>query len=140
MLIIFNCCRLNAQLYVAGEFSAIKTQQVIIENYTSVKLVKEFREAMPVPSFDPKNPYTFLQLVMDEKGNNYHILLQTNFSGKLEYLAYSNNLSALFNKKDKPMFLFLHCLKEMDKHALSVQITGAAIKCIIDRLNYCSSD
>lgn len=135
-----NCCDLFSQQYVAGEMVLIKPYQVIIDNYTGVKLLKETQEKAITPAFDMNNPYTLLQQVSDEKGNNYHILLQTDFLGKLVYLAISNNLSAIFNRKDRPVFFFQKCMKEMSHYVLSAEITAAAVKCIIDRLNYCIAD
>lgn len=142
LLALSLCCRfvLFSQQYVAGEMMLIKPYQVIIENYTGVKLVKETSEKSNTPAFDMNNPYTLLQQLTDEKGNNFHILLQTDFLGKLVYLAISNNLSALFNRKDRPMIFFQNCMKEMNHYVLSVQVTAAAVNCIVDRLNYCISD
>ena len=129
-----------AQQFNAAEISTIKPLQVIIENYTRVDLSNDVIDDAMANTFNINNPYTYLQMVNDAAGKSYHILLQTNFMGKILFLAYSNNLSAVFNKKDRPRFLFIHCLKEINNHLSSIQITDDAIKCIIERLNYCSED
>lgn len=139
-LLLVYSTDLRSQQFSTSELSVIKTSQVIIENYTSVNLSKEIIDEATSNRFDVNNPYTYLQVIIDESGNRYHILFQTNFNGKILYLSYSNNLSALFNKKDKPMFLFTRCLKEINNAISSVQVTNTAIKCIVDRLNYCSDN
>jgi hypothetical protein len=139
-LILLLYKNLKSQQFSNSELSVIKTSQVIIENYTVVTLSKEIIDETMANRFDAANPYTYLQVINDESGNSYHILFQTNFNGKILFLSYSNNLSALFNKRDKPMFLFTRCLKEINNAISSVQVTNTAIKCIVDRLNYCSDN
>ncbi len=128
---------ISAQQFTAGEQVIIKTSQVIIENYVIVKLSKEIIDESMANRFDVSNPYTYLQVVIDAFGKKSHILYQTNFSGKIIFLCYSNNVSGLFNKKNKPMFLFTRCLNAVNKNISPVQITDAVIGCMIDRLNYC---
>lgn len=128
---------ISAQQFTAGEQVIIKTSQVIIENYVIVKLSKEIIDEPMANRFDVSNPYTYLQVVIDAFGKKSHILYQTNFSGKIIFLCYSNNVSGLFNKKNKPMFLFTRCLNAVNKNISPVQITDAVIGCMIDRLNYC---
>ena len=126
-----------AQQFSAGELSTIKPSQVIIENYTTVNLSKEIIDDNMANRFDINNPYTFLQIVNDAVANRFHILFQTSFTGKILFLSYSNNLSGLFNKKNKPVFLFTRCLKDINNHLSSVQMTDNAVKCMVERLNYC---
>lgn len=140
LLLILYSNNVRSQQFSNSELSVIKTSQVIIENYTSITLSKEIIDETMANHFDIGNPYTYLQVINDESGNRYHILFQTNFNGKILFLSYSNNLSALLNKKDKPMFLFTRCLKEINNAISSVQVTNTAIKCIVDRLNYCSDN
>ena len=137
---VFGSLQLFAQQYSTTELSIIKPSQVILENYTRVNLSNETIGDPMANIFDLHNPYTYLQMIIDAAGNRYHIILQTNFFGKILFLCYSNNLSAVFNKKDKPQFLFRHCLKEMNNHLSAVQVTNTAIKCVLDRLNYGSED
>lgn len=140
LLFLLMINKIQAQQYSSTELSTIKPIQLLIENYTRIILSKEMIDDGMANQFDINNPYTYIQLLSDATGNIYHIIYQTNFSGKIMFLAYSNNLSRLFNKPDKPMFLFQHCLKEVNNHLSPVQVTTAAIKCLIDRLNYCAGD
>lgn len=127
----------SAQQFSTGELSTIKPSQVIIENYNLVNLSKEIIEDPMANKFDVSNPYTYLQIVIDARSNRFHILFQTSFTGKILFLSYSNNLAGLFNKKSKPMFLFMRCLKEINNHISSIEIIDATVKCIVERLNYC---
>ena len=126
-----------AQQFSTGELSTIKPSQIIIGNYSVVNLSKEIIEDQMANQFDINNPYTYLQIVNDAMSGRYHILFQTEFTGKILFLSYSNNLSELFNKKSKPMFLFTRCLKEINNHISSIQIINAVVECILERLNYC---
>ncbi|MEP7164324.1 MAG: hypothetical protein ABI741_06505 [Ferruginibacter sp.] len=128
---------LFAQQFSSNELVTIKPSQVIIENYSTINLSKEIIEDPMANRFDQGNPYTYLQIVTDAKLNRYHILFQTGFTGKILFLSYSNNLSALFNKKTKPMFLFTRCLKEINNHISSIEVMDAVVECILARLNYC---
>lgn len=127
-----------AQQFTEAGLSTIKPSQIIIENYTVVILSKEIIDDPMANRFDPGNPYTYLQLIDDGSANKFHILYQTNFLGKIIYLGYSNNLSGIFNKEKKPMFLFVRCLRGINNHLSSAQIAAEAVKCIIERLNYCA--
>lgn len=126
-----------AQQFTAGEQVLIRPSQVIIENYVIVKLSKEIIDEPNANRFEVSNPYTYLQTVLDAAGKRSHIVFQTNFFGKILFLSYSNNISGMFNKKGKPMNLFIRCLNKVNDHISPVQITEAVIGCIIDRLNYC---
>ncbi len=137
-LIFCSCTRIDAQPYYLGEQLTLRPSQVIIENYTMIPLSKEIIDDPAANQFDRANPYTWLQLVNDNGRNNYHILFQSSFMGKILFLAYSNNLAALFNKMEKPMFLFMRCIKKINEHLSSVQTANAAVNCIIERMNYCA--
>jgi hypothetical protein len=129
---------LMSQTFSYGELSLIKTQQVLIEQYTGIQIPKPGADEPMLNRFDNGNPYTYLQVVKDVKNNSYHILFQTSFMGKLLFLAFSNNLGNVFNRPDKPMFFFSRCMKEVQQYILSMQIADAALKCVLARLNYCT--
>ncbi len=133
----FNC---YAQQYEAGEQGIIRTQQVLPESYTTINLVAGSSASPNLNRFDKDNPYTYLQVIRDQKDNAYQLLIQTDFNGKILFLGLSNNLAAVFNNNSKPMFLFARCMKEINRHVVSVQEMNTAINCIIDRLNYCSGE
>jgi len=128
------------QQFSKSELSVIKPSQVIQENYVVINLSKDIIDNVMANRFDVNNPYTYLQVVNDASTNKYHILFQTDFNGKILFLSYSSNLSMVFNKQDKPMFLFTRCLRDINNHISSVQVMDGAVKCILDRLNYCAGD
>ncbi len=129
----------HAQNYSRGEQTVIQPLQVMIENYTIITLGKEIANDPNANRFDKSNLYTYLQLIRDNTGKDYQVLFQTNFAGKLLLLAYGNNLSAIINNTEKPQNVFVNCVKQVNDHLSSIQNAEAAIKCIIDRLNYCSN-
>jgi hypothetical protein len=135
MGIIFPLC---AQNYFRGEQTVVQPLQLMIDNYTPITLGKEIANEPNGNRFDKSNPYTYIQLIRDSYGKDYQVLFQSNFSGKILFLAYSNNLSAIFNNKEKPLNVFVNCIRNVNDHVSPVQNIEAAIKCIIDRLNYCS--
>lgn len=126
----------HAQTYFRAEQTVTQPLQVIIENYTVVMLGKQIASETYANQFDKKNPYTYIQIIRDQLGSNYHILYQTNFTGKILFLAYSNNLSALINNADKPQNVFVNCIKRVNEYLSAVQNVEAAVNCMIDRLNY----
>lgn len=130
---------LHAQTYFRGEQAIIQPLQVMIENYTAITLEKEIAADPNGNRFDKSNVYTYLQIIHDDAGKDYHVLFQTNFPGKILFLAYSNNLSAIFNNREKPLNVFVNCIKQVNDHVSAIQNVDAAIKCIIDRLHYCSN-
>ena len=140
LLMLIDINFINAQQFSTAEQSTIKPSQVIIDNYTVINFSKEIIDNNMANRFDLNNPYTYLQIVKDENLSSYHILFQTSFEGKILFLSYSNNLSGLFNKKEKPMFLFTRCLKEINNQLSSTQVIDAAVRCIVERLNYCSDN
>lgn len=138
VFILTNAVAGYAQSFSRGEQTVIQPMQVLMENYTIISLRIENEHAADGNRFDRTNPYTYLQLLYDESGKGYQIIFQVSFSGKILLLAYSNNLSALFNKMDKPLNIFSNCIRTVNSHVSPVQNIDAAILCIIDRLNYCS--
>ena len=130
---------LRAQNYFRGEQTVIQPLQVIIENYTVISLAKEITDEGNLNRFDKYNAYTYIQIIRNNLGNDCHILFQTSFSGKVLFLAYSNNLGGIFNNKDKPLNVFVNCIKHVNDHLSALQNVEAAVKCIVERLNYCSN-
>ena len=129
----------QAQTYFRGLQTIVQPSQVIIDNYTGIVLGKRAGNEPGLNQFDRSNPYSYLQVVSDNGGKDYHILFQTNFSGKILFLAYSNNLSPVFNNAGKSMNVFLNCIRQVNDFVSPVQNAETAINCIIERLNYCSN-
>lgn len=128
----------HSQYFTKAELFVISPGQVLPENYTTINLGAEVITDETANLFQSNNPETRLQVISDISGNRYHILLQTNFSGKITYLAISNNLEQAFNKREKPMFLFNQCIKQLNSYNSPQQNIEAAIQCVMKRLEYCS--
>lgn len=131
---------LHAQEFHRGQHMLIPTVQVLPGQYVAIQLPESDTNLPFLNVFDPSNPYTYLQIIYDSRQTPYHIVYQTSFLGKMLFLAYSNNLSPVFNKREKPMYFFQKCIRAMQQYMSPFQVTDAAIKCIIDRLNYCSEE
>jgi hypothetical protein len=128
----------NSQSFNKGHLSIVPTVQIIPENYFIIKLPPEMIADSKANYFDINNTDTHLQILTDNKGKKYHILLQTNFMGRVTFLSISNNLSAIFNKKEKPMFIFENCIQDLNTYISPGQNIEAALNCVIGRLEYCS--
>lgn len=139
-LIYFTGISLPAQSFSLGQNLIIQTVQVMPENYTTIILQKEIDTEPFFNRFDKSNPYTYLQLIHDINGRDSHILYQTNFLGSILFLAYSNNLSVYFNGRDKPLNVFVNCIRQSNEHISAVQNATAAISCIMQRLEFCSGN
>ena len=53
-------------------------------------------------------------------------------------VSYSNFGIPIFNKKEKPMFMFTNCIQDLNTSISQNQNIETALNCIIDRLEYCS--
>ncbi len=137
-LAIFFSINAEAQHFTKLRHSLILPAQVLIEQYQLIDLPGEKNDAFSMSQFDEANPYTYIQVITDKSGKNYHILYQTDFFGKVNLLAYSQTLIFIFNKKEKPFFTFQACIKNLTRSVFATQQSETAIGCIIDRLNYCS--
>lgn len=129
----------DAQPYNKGEQTIVPASQLIIENYTTIQLAAPVMQDEKANRFDANNTATYLQVLTDNNGRKYHILLQLNIMGKLSFLSISNNLAMQFNKREKPMFGFNHCANELNAFMSARQNIEAAVNCIIARLEYCSN-
>jgi uncharacterized protein YaaN involved in tellurite resistance len=74
-------------------------------------------------------------LIFDKAGTVYHVLYQTNFTGKILYLAYSNELVQVFEKKQRLSPAFRNCISMVNNYWMASQNAEAAINCILNRLN-----
>lgn len=131
---------ISAQEFTVGELSLIKRDLIITGNYIPVLLSKAISDDPMINKFDINNPYTYAQMLRDTKGNSYHILIQTTFFGKILFLAYSNNLAGVINKTNKPAFMLLRCLKDINKPLSAIEVMNDAIRCLVGRLNYCAEN
>ena len=128
----------QSQTFNKGSFSIISTSQIIPENYFVINLQPEMIADPKANRFDINNADSHLQVLTDNNGKKYHILLQTNFMGKITFLSISNNLIPIFNKKEKPMFMFTNCFQDLNISISQNQNIETALNCVIARLEYCS--
>lgn len=128
-----------SQVFNKGHLSIIPTAQIIPENYFVIKLPAEMIGDPKANFFDINNTDTQLQILTDSKGKKYHILLQSNFIGRVTFLSISNNLAIIFNKKEKPMFEFMNCIQDLNTSISPTQNIEAALNCVIKRIEYCSN-
>ena len=128
----------QSQTFNKGTLSIISTGQIIPENYFIINLPPEMTGDTKANQFDIKNTDTHLQVLIDNNGKKFHILLQTNFMGKVTFLSVSNNLAVIFNKKERPMFVFTNCIQDLNTYISPGQNIETALNCVIGRLEYCS--
>jgi hypothetical protein len=136
-VLLFYSALSQSQVFNRGSFSIISTAQVIPESYSTIALQPELVADPKANLFDINNSDTHLQVLIDNAGKKYHILVQTNFMGRVTFLSISNNLTAIFNKKDKPALGFEDCIRDLNREISPRQNIDAAINCIIGRLEYC---
>ncbi len=138
------CCsfvsidQLKAQRISRGEHSLAIPVQVLLTQYTPILLPAYLGSTEQLNRFSKDNPYTYIQVLTDRSAQNYHLLYQTDFYGKILFLAVSNNVTWLMNKPDKPLFAFNTCIRKINNSLFAMQNAETAIECIIARLEYCS--
>lgn len=128
-----------SQTFNKGYLSIVPTAQIIPENYFVIKMPVELIADPKANIFEFNNADTHLQVLTDNAGKKYHILLQSNFMGRVTLLSISTNLSVIFNKKEKPMFEFMNCIQGLNTSISPNQNIEAALNCVIKRLEYCSN-
>ncbi len=121
----------------------IKTNQlvtdptaIIIKNYSPISLINE----KYLPDFDSKNSYTFIQKITDQNNTVYHVLYQTDFFGTINFIALSNDLWQMFNCNKVGLLSFYSCNHKHSSSNFSMEIIDNVINCILERLNYCTSE
>ena len=134
LLLSLNWGTIFSQSFEKQQQTNAVASQIILNNYTALSLEVGKK---PV-AFDLSNTYTYIQPVNDKLGNVYHILFQTDFFGKLNYIALSNNLNEIFNCEKKSLIGFYACIKNIGKSFISTEIIDAIINCILNRINYCA--
>jgi len=121
----------------------IKTNQlvtdptaIIIKNYSPISLINEKH----FQDFDLKNKYTFIQKITDRNNTVYHILYQTDFFGKISFIALNTDLLEIFNCNKVELLSFYACNHKNSISNFSMEIIDNIINCILERLNYCTSE
>ena len=126
-----------AQGFFKGNSVNVNPSMVIIEEYTTIDLPENNHKFLLQKGFDYKNDATFILPITDENSKVFHVLYQTDFSGKLIYLAVSNNLLEWFLCEKKPMMSFDLCVKKMDCAFFPEKCIDEVIECVIQRLRAC---
>jgi hypothetical protein len=126
-----------AQSIFKGITVNISPSIIIMEEYTTLDLHENNHKFLLQKSFDYKNDATFILPLTDENSKVFHVLYQTDFSGKLIYLAVSNNLLKWFVCEEKPMFSFDLCIKKMDCTFFPEKCIDEVIECVMQRLRAC---
>jgi len=127
----------NAQSIFKGVSVNISPSIIIMEEYSTIDLHENNHHLLLQKSFDYKNDATFILPVTDENSKVFHVLYQTDFSGKLIFLAVSNNLLKWFVCEEKPMYSFDLCVKKIDCAFFPVKCTDEVIECVMQRLRFC---
>jgi len=122
----------NAQQWETGLLMRTDPFSIITSHYLKVgncdnSLYQEF---------DVKNPYTYLQLMNDEKGKTYHLLYQTDFSENLTFAAVSNNINQSCFQIRKAATC--GCIKKMQEETFSSLQTSGMLQCVKETMMTCA--
>jgi hypothetical protein len=123
----------SAQYYYKTERYPIAPAQVLLDQYHPFSLNETPATSENLPSFDVQNPYTYLQVIADDNGKKYHLLMQSDFFGKLLYVAYSENMNGLFKKERGDVLRVSHCM--IKKKQESAESMEAIVDCILETIN-----
>ena len=128
----------SAQFYYKTERYHVEPAQVLMDQYHPLSL-KEVPAALEnLPSFDIHNPYTYMQGIADDNGKKYHLLMQSDFFGKLLYVAWSENMNGLFKKERGDLLRLSHCIiKKKQEFADSIE---GIVDCILETINARSAE
>ena len=134
---MLTCGQANSQ-YLKIELLRIETKTILPENYSQIILPGLTAKGKNWNRYDAENMDTFIEILQDDHHNRSHILVQTDFFGNVQYAAVSNNIYTTLNKKDKPKFVFDHCMEDLNNGFSSQQENiEKIIVCIIERLVTC---
>jgi len=125
----------GAQEFRYGEMEIEKPEQVILSNFTGLSLPME--DGTPNANrYNPVNPYTYLQMILNERNNLYQLLIQTDFWGRIIYVGYSNNLAFAFDGRKRPLPVFYQCIKQVNTQFGTAQKIQRLLSCILGLLNH----
>ena len=134
---MLTCGQANSQ-YLKIELLRIETKTILPENYSQIILPGLTVKGKNWNRYDTENMDTFIEILQDDHHNRSHILVQTDFFGNVQYTAVSNNIYTIINKKDKPKFVFDHCMEDLNNGFSGQQENiDKIIACITERLETC---
>lgn len=121
----------NAQKLEMTSIKRIDPSTIIASNYINTPNCTISNSKL----FDSNNPYTYLQLLLDENGIVYQLLYQTNFIDELEHLSISNNANhqCLTIKKNE----YCSCVKKLQVETFPSLQTSGTLDCVVQILKRC---
>jgi len=134
-LILFGTNSLTAQTYRLGPMWVEKPTLLLSTNFTGIPLPIE-DGTMNANRFNFDNPYTYVQVIYDERNAVFQLIIQTDFFGRIVYAGYSNNLSFAFDQSKNPIHIFNQKLKQVNTQFGVVQKIHYLLQCILERINY----
>ena len=132
IITILLSININAQKLELTTLKRIEPITIITSNYVSMPDCSMSNKKV----FDFNNPYTYLQLMVDESGNSYQMLYQTNITDALEYLSLSNNgnYQCFAVKKNE----YCSCVNKSHEETFSSLQTSATLDCAVRILRRCA--
>jgi hypothetical protein len=129
IIIITISIKINAQKFELTAIKRMDPSTIITSNYINLPDCSTSNNKL----FDFNNPYTYLQLIVDESRNSYQMLYQTDFTNSLEYLSISNNANyQCFTIKK---YEFCSCVSKSHEELFSSLQTSAILDCVVRILN-----
>lgn len=123
--------KMNAQKLELTSLKRIDPSTIIISNYKSMPDCNLSKYKI----FDNNNPYTYLQLMVDENGNMYQMLYQTDIADALVYLSISNNFkNECFEVKK---YEYCKCINKSHEESIPSFQTSCTLDCAFKILRRC---
>ncbi len=123
----------SAQFYYKTERYPIAPAQVLSDQYHALSLNETPAASEDLAFFDARNPYTYIQVIAADNGKKYQLLMQSDFFGKLLYIAWSENMNGLFKKERGDLLRLSHCM--IKKKQESADSMEAIVDCILETVN-----
>ena len=137
LLCFFGCNVLIAQTYLRTGSFRVDPATVIKDQLTVIRLEPgSFHDNADkgLNRFDGENPYTYAEMISDNKGQSFQILLQTRFTGELTCLAVSKNMESRLFVKNGPVMGFRSCISSLCRTENVLLMRESAVACIMNQL------
>lgn len=133
LLLLFFTNSTQAQTLQPGETNPFNPSIFIKENYESISI----DEKENAPEFNSDNGGSYLLFIANDAGLSGHILYQIGESGKIVYLAVSDNLKSRLNCKFFLKMQFDNCIRRLRKEPFLEDYNASCLECLMNRLNAC---
>jgi hypothetical protein len=131
IIVISISIKINAQKLELTALKRIDPYIIIASNYISMPDCSISNNK----SFDINNPYTYLQLMVDENGGKYQMLYQTDFTDALVYMSISNNANhQCFQVKKNE---YCSCVNKSHEEIFPSMQISSTLDCAIRILRRC---